>query len=609
MYCVSLFSVRLVGGSDDHEGRVEIFCDGQWGTVCDDGWDMKEAHAVCRQLGYTAAASVHHNAHFGQGSGPIWIDDETYCPTGNENSLLECQRLPWGCFSRRSDTSWVSCGHGNDVGVRCQGQADSSAPARLYAEGTRTLGLNYGLTNYVYYNMRSELTFTPTATNNGDLLQCHVLGLLRSTTLQVSGRPAERIISVEFEDIVLGNEPGRLKITCRINSCDQPSPPISWFDITVDGRVMSSSNSPTAMVSPRPASCVQVNCTGINDHGRTESTRTYCPPPRRTECEESELPTDGILKIDNMEIRGENKEINLLITCHVNVTDQPYPYIHTYTIGADDTTLSSSSSGSAVLTPRPNKCINVTCEATNGVGVTSSWLFYCPQDAPPRDIVAIQYETLEQDGEGATEYFMPRESSRSTKSRPPPDHILTIEVVEIKKRDDQVALVITCHVTLDNQPYPHLHTYTIGADNTNISTSSCASAILRARPQRCINVTCAATNGLGTTSVRREYCPIGDSVQAGPTAGYRQGALQRSSTTYSLLVVIFVLSMVHRLPVDEDLFITMNGNGNLAHLWTLFIAINVCAATSVTLEVPSSVQHDDSFTAVCSAQEIYGSDR
>ncbi|XP_071500846.1 uncharacterized protein [Diadema antillarum] len=272
-----------------------------------------------------------------------------------------------------------------------------------------------------------------------------------------------------------------------------------------------------------------------------------------------------------MEIRGENKEINLLITCHVNVTDQPYPYIHTYTIGADDTTLSSSSSGSAVLTPRPNKCINVTCEATNGVGVTSSWLFYCPQDAPPRDIVAIQYETLEQDGEGAIlnischvnpadqpyppintfvitadDHTLLTSSTPSatlepipyrcieisctgingygktvtrenycpaTKSRPPPDHILTIEVVEIKKRDDQVALVITCHVTLDNQPYPHLHTYTIGADNTNISTSSCASAILRARPQRCINVTCAATNGLGTTSVRREYCPIGDSVQ------------------------------------------------------------------------------------------------
>ncbi len=99
--------VRLVGGVDESTGRVEVFLNGEWGTVCDDSFDLVDARVVCRQLGYRDAARVIDR--FGGGDGPIYLDDVSCI--GNEQRLVDCNSQGVGVHN---------CGHLEDVGVECQ---------------------------------------------------------------------------------------------------------------------------------------------------------------------------------------------------------------------------------------------------------------------------------------------------------------------------------------------------------------------------------------------------------------------------------------------------------------------------------------------------------
>lgn len=90
-----------------------LLCDrGRWGTVCSTtSWTYYNALTVCRQLGYVGAFSYSTDAHYGQGSGPIWMD-QVSC-TGREKALSLCSFHAWGV---------ESCSHREDVGVSCRGK-------------------------------------------------------------------------------------------------------------------------------------------------------------------------------------------------------------------------------------------------------------------------------------------------------------------------------------------------------------------------------------------------------------------------------------------------------------------------------------------------------
>lgn len=59
--------MRLANGDAPNEGRVEIFYRGQWGTVCDNLWDLVDASVVCRALGFENATEALGRAAFGPG--------------------------------------------------------------------------------------------------------------------------------------------------------------------------------------------------------------------------------------------------------------------------------------------------------------------------------------------------------------------------------------------------------------------------------------------------------------------------------------------------------------------------------------------------------------
>ena len=86
-----------------------MYYNGEWGTVCDDGWDDIDAGVVCRQLGFGSSGTAIGSAGFGPGTGLIFLDN-ILC-TGSESTLFQCGHLGFNVTR--------SCNHTKDAAIRC----------------------------------------------------------------------------------------------------------------------------------------------------------------------------------------------------------------------------------------------------------------------------------------------------------------------------------------------------------------------------------------------------------------------------------------------------------------------------------------------------------
>ena len=118
------FPIRLTGGSAPNRGILEIYVNGQWGTVCDDSFGEQETYVACKQLGYYGHGVHYTNRQSGTSSAPIWMDD-VYCPMSNKwrtiSRLADCQTTS-SALSFKTGYHWGkhNCGHGEDVEIVCQ---------------------------------------------------------------------------------------------------------------------------------------------------------------------------------------------------------------------------------------------------------------------------------------------------------------------------------------------------------------------------------------------------------------------------------------------------------------------------------------------------------
>ncbi len=185
--------LRLVGGTNDHNGRLEVFANGAFGTVCDDVFEDVDATVACRQLGFNDGGTAIQL--FGGGTGEILLDDVA-C-VGSEARLLDCGNLGIG-----ND----NCGHNEDVGISCNQPGGAAACVAGNIDLVTLAGVGDVLTVEL-----SAAEFFPGALEAGVCTSPgneKVLSFVAPSTGTLIARTQEEALGVDFDTVLM------LRTTC-----------------------------------------------------------------------------------------------------------------------------------------------------------------------------------------------------------------------------------------------------------------------------------------------------------------------------------------------------------------------------------------------------------
>ncbi|XP_072172360.1 uncharacterized protein [Diadema setosum] len=299
--------------------------------------------------------------------------------------------------------------------------------------------------------------------------------------------PRAQIINIEFDERLDESDRSIVTISCHVKDVDQPYPVLERYEIKVGRATVSNSSSSSFVLSPRPPSCTDVTCTGINELGSTFTVQEFCP---------TDPPADNII---DLQIEEQNAGRDLLITCHIEPHDQPTFPIDSYLISVDGETISSSNVQSAIVESRPKRCMNIECRGRNRYGSAHATDLYCFRD----DIIDVQFN--ERVGENNGKIY-----------------------------------TVVCYIDEEYQPTPGIHTFLITADNVTLSSSRSPSTTFTPRVDGGTEVSCTGWNDFSSTTATKTFHPSAEII----AEFQHQGALHRLSTTYVLLVVMFLLSVI-----------------------------------------------------------------
>ncbi|XP_064617330.1 scavenger receptor cysteine-rich type 1 protein M160-like isoform X2 [Liolophura sinensis] len=131
---------RLVDG-DGSYGRLEVYHDSQWGTICKKTIGENEAKAACETLGLSNLLARVGTSGPGQRSTRIWLD-KLICESGTKH-LKNCVLGTWGEVASE-------CSNEMDLVIYCE-QLDKSKSA-FYIHGDPSYTNEIGIVAFSYYS-------------------------------------------------------------------------------------------------------------------------------------------------------------------------------------------------------------------------------------------------------------------------------------------------------------------------------------------------------------------------------------------------------------------------------------------------------------------------